>query len=222
MTTQEQDAQVCRECGAKLSPNSRYCVHCYYPVGAGSQRAHVELTRDTATTHRPDPTLVFSPERHEAIARRARSRKRMVIAAVIAVAVVVAVSIALNILSRNRLAAQRTMAREQAAQRDLNAIAEALERFKEDVRRYPTNAEGLTCLARKPAALRQDGGVNESAWLGPYLDNVPEVDPWGDDYVYQTVDGGRTFELFSHGPGGEAGSDSRFRVRSQASSTTQP
>jgi general secretion pathway protein G len=222
MAIQEQDAQICTECGGRLAPNSRYCVHCYFPVGAGAQRAHVELARDTPTTHRPDPTLVFSPERHEAIARRARSRKRMIITAAIAVVIVVVGLITLNLVGRNRIEAQRTIRREQAAQRDLNAIAEALERFKEDVQRYPTNAEGLICLARKPTALSQDAGENQSAWLGPYLDSVPEVDPWGDDYVYQTVDGGRNFELFSHGPGGETGSDSRFRVRSQASTTTQP
>jgi general secretion pathway protein G len=146
----------------------------------------------------------------------------MIIAAAIAVVVVVAGSIALNIISRNRRESQRTIAREQAARRDLTTLAEALERFKEDVQRYPTNAEGLTCLARKPAALRQDAGENQSAWLGPYLDSVPEVDPWGNDYVYQTADGGRNFELFSQGPAGETGSDSRFRVRSPASTTTQP
>lgn len=217
MATQEQDAHTCPECGAKVAPDRRYCVHCYSPVGSGSARAHVELARDTATTHRPDPTLVFSPEKHEEIVRRARSRKRIIITAVIALAIVVAGSIALNIIGNNQRLTKRTMAREQAAQRDLNAIAEALERFREDVRRYPTNEEGLACLIRKPAALRQDAAENQSAWYGPYLDHLPEVDPWGNDYVYRTADGGRNFELSSPGPGGETGFDSRFRVESQAS-----
>jgi general secretion pathway protein G len=220
MATQEQDAHICGECGGRLAPDLRYCVHCYSPVGAGAARAHVELARKTATTHRPDPTLVFSPEKHEAIARRARGRKRMIITAVIALAIVIAGSIGLNIVSRNRREGQRTMARSQAAERDLNTLADALERFKEDVQRYPTNEEGLICLTRKPAALGQDVGENQSSWLGPYLEHVPEVDPWGNDYVYRTLDGGRNFELFSHGPGGETGSDSRFRVGSQAS--TEP
>jgi hypothetical protein len=47
------------------------------------------------------------------------------------------------------------------------------------------------------------------------MESVPEVDPWGNDYVYHTGDNGRSFELFSTGPGGETGSDSRFRVASQ-------
>jgi general secretion pathway protein G len=222
MATLEQDAHICQECGAKVSPDRRYCVHCYSPVGRSAARAHVELTRETATTHRPDPTLVFSPEKHEEIARRARSRKRIIITAIAALAIVGAGSIVLNTVNRNRRETQRTMAREEAAHRDLNTLAEALERFKDDVRRYPTNEEGLACLTRKPAALRQDVAENQSAWFGPYMDHVPEVDPWGNDYVYRTADGGQNFELFSPGPGGETGSDSRFRVGSQTSSDTGP
>lgn len=218
MTTLEQDAYICQECGAKVASDRRYCVHCYSPVRRGAVRAHVDLARETATTHRPDPTLVFSPERHEAIARRSRSRKRIIITSIVMLAIVVAASIALNTINRNRRATQRTMAREHAAERDLNSIVEALEKFKDDVGRYPTNEEGLACLIRKPAAVSQDADENHSAWFGPYIDNVPEVDPWGNDYVYRTSDGGRNFELFSSGPGGETGPDSRFRVESRAPS----
>ena len=217
MATQEQDALLCQQCGAKLAPDLRYCLHCYFPVGTSAARAHVDLARNTATTHRPDPTLVFSPERHEAIVRRARSRKRMIITATIALVVIVAGSIALNIINRDRREAQRTLAREQAAHRELNALADALYRFKTDVERYPTNEEGLRCLGRKPAAFAADGAGRSTYWFGPYLDNVPEVDPWGNDYVYHTADGGRSFDLFSPGPGGESGSDDRFRVRSPTS-----
>jgi len=217
MATQAQDAQTCQQCGAGLAPDLRYCVHCYFPVGAGASRAHVELARKTATTHRPDPTLVFSPEKHEAILRRARRRKRLIVTSVIALVIVVAGSIVLNMINRGRREAQRMMAREQAAQRELNTLAEALIRFKADVQRYPTNEEGLRCLARKPAAFVADGGERSNYWFGPYLENVPEVDPWGNDYVYHTADGGRSFELWSSGPGGETGSDSRFRVMPPAS-----
>lgn len=138
----------------------------------------------------------------------------MIIAASIALVVIVAGSIALNAVNQSRRLAQKTMAREQAAHRELNAFAEALDRFKADVERYPTNEEGLRCLARKPAAFEAAGDQRPTYWFGPYLENVPEVDPWGNDYVYHTADGGRTFEVSSGGPGGETGSDSRFRVTS--------
>jgi general secretion pathway protein G len=161
---------------------------------------------------------VFSPEKHEQIVRRGRNRKRIIISSTIGIAVVIAGLIAWNVVSRNRRDAQKSVAREQAAQRDLNTIAEALERFKDDVRRYPTNEEGLICLTRKPASLKQDPVENQTAWFGPYLDHLPEVDPWGNDYIYRTADGGRNFELSSSGPGGEMSSDSRFRVESRSES----
>lgn len=216
MATQEQDAHhQCEQCGAVVAPDRRYCVHCYFPVGSSASRAHVELARKTATTHRPDPTLVFSPEKHAAIIRRARSRKLIIITAASVLVAVVAGLIAFNAVNRSRREAQKLMAREEAARRELNALAEALDRFRSDVERYPTNEEGLRCLARKPAAFMVEGGRSRF-WYGPYLENVPEVDPWGNDYVYRTEDGGLSFELFSTGPGGEMGSDSRFRVASQS------
>lgn len=200
-----------------MAPDQRYCLQCYFPVAATASRAHVELARKTETTHRPDPTLVFSPEKHEAILRRARNRKRLIISAAIALVLIVSGLVALNMVNRSRREAHRVMAREEAARRELNALAEALERFKTDVERYPTNEEGLRCLAVKPAALMTEES-GPSVWYGPYMENVPEVDPWGNDYVYHTEDKGLSFELFSPGPGGETGSDSRFRVASQARS----
>jgi general secretion pathway protein G len=214
MATPEQDAGICGQCGVAVTPDLRYCLNCYSPLGSSASRVHVELARKTATTHRPDPTRVFSPEKHAAILRRARNRKRTVITSTIALLVIVAGLVAWDLVNRNRREAQRLMAREGAARRELNLLADALNRFKADVERYPTNEEGLTCLTRKPAAFFVEGG-SSSVWYGPYIENLPEVDPWGNDYVYRTEDGGRTFELFSSGPGGEAGSDSRFRVVSQ-------
>jgi general secretion pathway protein G len=214
MAAQERDPHICEQCGAEVAADRRYCVHCYFPVSTAASRAHVELARNTATTHRHDPALVFSPEKHEAIQRRVRNRKRMIITAAVALVLIVGGLIAWNVVDRNRREALRVIAREEAALRELELLADALNRFKTDVRRYPTNEEGLRCLARKPAAFMIESGP--SFWYGPYIENVPEVDPWGNDYVYRTDDGGNSFELFSTGPGGESSSDSRFRVVSQA------
>ena len=214
MATQEQNARICGQCGVAVTPDLRYCLSCYSPLAASASRAHVELASKTATTHRPDPTRVFSPEKHAAIVRRSRNRKRIIIVSAISLVVIVGGLITWNIVNRNRLAAKRLMAREEAARRELNVLADALNRFRADVERYPTNEEGLRCLTRKPAAFMVEGD-RSSPWYGPYIENLPEVDPWGNDYVYRTEDGGRSFELFSPGPGGEESSDSRFRVVSQ-------
>ena len=219
MATREQDVIACEQCGAKLSPSRRYCVHCYAPIGTMATRAHVEFAREVAAAHKVDPTIVFSPERHEAMLSRARNQKRLIIASLIAVAVIVGGSVGFQAINRHRLDAEKLMARDRAAQRELSTIADALERFRADVLRYPTNEEGLRSLARKPAVIKQDS-EHLSYWFGPYLDSVPEVDPWGNDYIYHTSDGGRSFELFSYGPEGETGSDSRFQVISPGSAAS--
>jgi general secretion pathway protein G len=217
MATQGEDQLICRQCGAQLAPDLRYCVQCYFPVGgASAARPHVELARETETTHRPDPTIVFSPEMHEAIVRRNRIRKRAIASGAIAVVIVAAGLVALDSFNRHQRAIQKAMARERAAMRELSLISDALERFRSDVGRYPTSEEGLRCLERKPAALTGDDR-QQGYWFGPYLDNVPEVDPWGEDYVYHSTDGGRSFELLSEGPSHGTGSESRFRVTSRLS-----
>ena len=215
MATQIEDLKACRVCGARLAPDLRYCVRCYAPVGAASTRAHVELAGEITTTRRADPTMVFSPERHEAIVRRSRTRKRLIVAASIAVVVIVAGLVSLKVLNRRQREAQRAVARENAAQREISSIADALERFRSDVLRYPRNEEGLRSLAWRPAVIKESKSGGLTYWYGPYLETVPEVDPWGNDYVYKTPDDGRSFEIFSYGPGGENGSESRFRVTSQ-------
>src|ERR1051326_3110233 len=139
MATQEPDENLCHQCGARLARDRRYCIHCYAPVGDTASRAHVDLVRTTATTHRPDPTFVFSPEKHEAIARRKRSRKRIAIIGAATLILSIASLVALNSLRRSRKELQRRVAREQAAKKELNTLAEALERFKADVERYQTN-----------------------------------------------------------------------------------
>jgi len=184
-------------------------------MGAEPARAHVELAREIDPARKIDPTIVFSPERHEAILRRDRKRRRVIIASAIAVALILASSILFQEIECHRRDAEKLMARDRAAQKELYALADALERFKADVLRYPTNEEGLRSLARRPAVIRQNSD-RVDYWFGPYLDSVPEVDPWGNDYVYQTPDGGRSFELFSYGPNGETGSGGRFQVNSPA------
>jgi type II secretion system protein G len=158
--------------------------------------------------------LVFSQEKHDEIIQRARSRKRMIISTATAIAIVVTSAISFSLVARHRQQVAKAFAREEAAWRDLNTLAESLERFKGDVNRYPTNEEGLAGLSRRPAAFPPDGAEHSFYWFGPYIEHLPEVDPWGNDYVYQTEDAGRSFELYSSGPGGETGPDSRFRVTS--------
>ena len=78
-------------------------------------------------------------------------------------------------------------------------LDKALEIFKLDVGRYPSNAEGLQALVAKPASA---GG-----WNSPYLKGGLPTDPWGNPYRYANPGPGGGIEILSLGadnaPGGE-------------------
>ena len=63
-----------------------------------------------------------------------------------------------------------------AAKSDLSSIKSALQSFRIDCDRYPTEDEGLAALVTAPSGL-------ENKWKAPYLSAVP-VDPWQIPYVY--------------------------------------
>ena len=215
MVAESPDKPSCAGCGAALAAQQRYCVNCYRPVaGARPSRAHVETARQVETTRRADPTLVFRPDLHEARVRRSHRRKRAaVVSAVVFLLATAAIGtwLALTYQSPEQ---RRTVARGEMAQRELNLMAGALERFREDVGRYPTGAENLHGLIHRPAAFKPTDDARVNQWLGPYLDSLPEVDPWGNDYVYEVTDDAQGYLLYSHGPEGDSGASSRFQVSS--------
>jgi type II secretion system protein G len=83
---------------------------------------------------------------------------------------------------------------------------DGLERFRADVGRYPTQAEGLGALLKNPGEFR---------WRGPYWKPVAQFgdgeivlprDPWGREYRYVVSGGrGRAYIISSDGPDGVAG-----------------
>ena len=68
----------------------------------------------------------------------------------------------------------------------------ALESFRIDMGRYPTESEGLKALVTAP------GG--DARWRGPYMkDDIPN-DPWGTPYVYHYPGTrGKDFDIVSLG-----------------------
>lgn len=79
-------------------------------------------------------------------------------------------------------------------------LAAALDLYKLDVGRYPTSAEGLEALVRKPASGER--------WNGPYLrkQEVPK-DPWGRDYHYRSPGDHGQFDVFTLGADGREGGE---------------
>ncbi len=86
-------------------------------------------------------------------------------------------------------------AKPQAARAQIENLASALEMFKLDVGRYPTEQEGLSVLRQAPS------GVDR--WDGPYLRKQVPKDPWDRDYVYRLS--GKEFEVLSYGADGATG-----------------
>ncbi|MFL6213684.1 MAG: type II secretion system protein GspG [Blastocatellia bacterium] len=215
MVAESPDKQTCAGCGATLAAHLRYCVNCYRPVaGVTPSRAHVETARQVETTRRADPTVVFRPDVYEARLRRTRRHKRTAIISAVVVLLATTAVVTWLALTHQSPEQRRQTARGEMARRELNLMAEALERFRSDVGRYPTSAENLHGLIHRPAAFKPTDDARVNQWLGPYLDSLPEVDPWGNDYVYEVTDDGQSFLLYSHGPSGESGSGSQFQVSS--------
>ncbi len=89
-------------------------------------------------------------------------------------------------------------ARQDTAKTQIEMLMAALDAFRLDVGRYPSEQEGL-------GALMQNPGVNK--WDGPYLKKEVPIDPWGYPYHYQNPGQHGEIDLFSYGadnkPGGE-------------------
>jgi general secretion pathway protein G len=79
-----------------------------------------------------------------------------------------------------------------AAKVQIEDLASALDMYKLDEGRYPTQQQGLTALIEKPAESKR--------WNGPYLrkEKVPQ-DPWLQDYHYVFPGQHGKFDLFSYG-----------------------
>ena len=91
-------------------------------------------------------------------------------------------------------------ARIEAEKASLRGIAQALELYKLDNRRYPSTEQGLEALVSAPS------GFPEAKNWGPdpYLRKVP-LDQWDNEYFYLSE--GRSFELKSLGADGSEGGE---------------
>ena len=93
------------------------------------------------------------------------------------------------------LVGQLGRARSKTAQVQLETVAAAVESFRSDVGRYPTDAEGLNALVAQPA--------DADGWTGPYLKSSKSLnDPWGKAIEYKQSDEGRVFMVTSLGADG--------------------
>lgn len=121
-----------------------------------------------------------------AIARRTAGFTLIEILVVMAIIGMLAVMVAPNVF-RQQAGAQRD-----AAMSQISALEAALDAHRLDVGSYPDSLEGLI-----------ENIDDRAAWNGPYLRREVPLDPWGNNYVYESRGG--DFSLISYGPDGEEG-----------------
>jgi general secretion pathway protein G len=86
----------------------------------------------------------------------------------------------------------------QTAHIEIQTLGNALDLFRLDMQRYPTQEEGLEALVEAPPG--------DPQWNGPYLkQNKLPLDPWGHPYRYRFPGAHGDYDLYSLGPDGEAG-----------------
>lgn len=89
-------------------------------------------------------------------------------------------------------------AKQKSAKTQISMIGTALDAYRLDVGRYPTNEEGLQALRRNPGL---------ETWNGPYLTKEIPQDPWNKDYIYRYPGEHGDYDLYSLGFDGQEGGE---------------
>ncbi len=87
-----------------------------------------------------------------------------------------------------------------AAKTQIRDFETALSLFKLQNGFYPTTAQGLEALVKKPA----NPPIPKHYQKGGYLPYVPK-DPWGNKYIYMSPSRHGSYAIISYGPTGEPG-----------------
>ena len=89
----------------------------------------------------------------------------------------------------------------------IKAFEGAIETFKAEVKRWPTEEEGLAVLWSRDALQEE---ADREKWGGPYLKEPKPKDAWGNDWIYRQpsqVAEGFAFDIVSLGPDGQEGTE---------------
>lgn len=83
------------------------------------------------------------------------------------------------------------------AKAQIDALEKALDQYRLDTGRFPSNELGLKALVERPSS--------EPKWNGPYLKKAVPLDPWGKAYLYKTPGQKGDYDLLSYGRDGQPG-----------------
>lgn len=100
-----------------------------------------------------------------------------------------------------RLFSRVDYAKVDTAKAQIKMLRTALHTYRLDVGTFPTDSQGLKVLYSPPSNPK-----DRAAWHGPYLENPPPKDPWGNPYHYCVLgSGSQPFALYSLGADGKPG-----------------
>lgn len=111
------------------------------------------------------------------------------------------------LLAIGSLVVVNLMPRKDQADVDLNraqidSFAQAIEQFKLDMNRFPSEEEGLAALWSNAEL---DEEEDEKKWKGPYLKSARPEDSWGNEWIYEYPSEEREdmYKIICLGPDGE-------------------
>lgn len=125
---------------------------------------------------------------------RSRTRRRRGGFTLLEVLLVLAILVILGGMVGFYFAGIQGRAYSDVAKRQIESFKDALELYRLDTGRYPTNGVGLNGLLQAPADL-----PNPAKWKGPYIDEAIPADPWDNPYKYEQVSPTQ-FKIWSMGP----------------------
>ncbi len=101
-----------------------------------------------------------------------------------------------------KVASKIDQARETTTKANLKALAAAVNQFRMDTTRFPTEDEGLLALIEQPTDV-------ETWEPGGYLETTEiNKDGWGNEFIYELYpESGKQFVIRSMGPDGEEGTE---------------
>lgn len=112
----------------------------------------------------------------------------------IEILVVMGIIAMLAVMVAPNLFNQRAGAMRDVALSEISTLEAALDIYRLDVGEYPDTLEGLI-----------ENDTDRASWNGPYLRREVPLDPWQNEYVYESD--GRAFTLISYGADGTSGGE---------------
>jgi general secretion pathway protein G len=136
-----------------------------------------------------------------------RSNRRRRAFTLIELLIVIAILLAIGGLVVVNLLPAKDQADIDLTRVQIDQIENALKYFKVDLKRWPSEEEGITVLWSKDALEDEE---DEPRWKGPYLENATPKDTWDQEWVYRApseIRDGAPYDIVSLGPDGEEDTD---------------